>query len=195
VSGLTDIEYKHMVEVELTAVQKLRNRKQNGVYVRTMGSGLQASYVCTHCGEKNLEEIDDLSQVMRIYRVHCHKCDALEYLNILPFYYEAIGEAVRKKLDEKKVAIFGCGNIWKTFYEMGDIFKGNNYVLADETPFLQQEGWNGRQVYSPARLGDLGVEMIICMIRISRLEVEEKMYGKYHLPPMEIRMCYELLGE
>ena len=78
---------------------------------------------------------------------------------------------------------------------MGDIFKGHNYVLADETPFLQKEGWNGRQVYSPARLGELGVEMLICMIRISRLEVEEKMYGKYHLPAMEIKMCYELLEE
>lgn len=193
VSALTDDEYRNLVNHDLTIIQKMKTIKQDGLSLYVKNGKVTAKYVCENCGEENYIDISDSSTFMRMFTAHCKKCNALEYLNLLPFYYEKIQEHLQDVLKNHTVAIFGCGSVWKTFFEMSDIFSGDNYFLTDETPYLQKEGWNGRRVYSPGELKKLNVDYVIGMIRISRLETEEKLYGKYKLPKMTVRMCYELI--
>ena len=73
------------------------------------------------------------------------------------------------------------------FYSVGDIFKTAQYDIFDETPFLQNEGWNGRKVYSPEMIAENG-------IRTSKKEIQEKMMNEYHIQKLDIIMCYDMIS-
>ena len=75
----------------------------------------------------------------------------------------------------------------------GDIFQKGEYLIIDETPYLQMKGWNGRKVYSPAYIRENKVDVVIGMIRISLKEMQEKLENEYQIKDVEYRMIYDML--
>lgn len=193
VSGLTDEDYLRMINQDLTAVQKIRLKRQQGLTLERKGKSIVGKAICSHCGSKIEFTVEDKSHVLRMYTEHCKSCGSLEYLNLFPIYYDKIKNKLELLLKEHNVGIFGCGNIWKMFYSIGNIFQQYNYDIIDETPFLQNEGWNGKPVFSPSKISERGIDTIITMLRISKMEIQEKMDNEYNIKNLNIVMCYDLI--
>lgn len=132
--------------------------------------------------------------MLRMYAKHCTSCGAIEYVNLFPTYYDLVRGRIEELIADHRLAVFGCGNIWKMFYSAGEVFHNQNYEIVDETPFLQKEGWNGHNVYSPAVLEEHGIDTLLVMLRISKKEIEEKIREKYKIKQINIVMCYDLLS-
>lgn len=192
VSSLTDAEYDDMVNHQLTAVQEMRLQSQKDLKL-TNTCGIIGITTCSNCGKQMEFQVRDMSTMLRMYTQHCEACGGMEYINLLPSYYSAIKEKLNKLMKNKKVAIFGCGNIWKVFYMMGEVFQNGEYVILDETPYLQKNGWNGRSVYSPAYIQDHKVDVVIGMMRISLKEMKEKFEKQYQIKGLEFHMIYDIL--
>ena len=192
-SGLTDEDYDRLINEDLTSVQKIRLKRQKNLVLEKKEGNITGSAICTNCGSKIDFTVEDHSHIIRMYTEHCKSCESLEYLNLFPIYYDRIQNKLELLLKEHKVGIFGCGNIWKMFYSIGNIFQKYDYDIIDETPFLQNEGWNGRPVYSPAEISEKGIDTIIVMSRVSKKEIQEKMAGEYHIENLNIVMCYDLM--
>ena len=195
ISSLSNEEYLKMVNEDLTQIQQMRTKKQKDVQVIKKGEQLFGEAVCSCCGEKIRFAVDEASQMLRMYTKNCSNCDAVEYINLFPVYYELIKSKLEYILKNKNVAVFGCGNIWKMFYVAGEEFQNDNYIIMDETPFLQKEGWNGRKVYSPNALKQKNIDTVLVMLRTSKKEIEEKFKEEYQIENLEIIMCYDLLNE
>jgi radical SAM superfamily enzyme YgiQ (UPF0313 family) len=192
VSSLTDEQYWHMVNYDLTMVQHMRAKRQKDVKVEKHGKIIMGETICSFCGEKISFEVEDPFDLLRMYTKHCTKCGAIEYINLFPTYYDLIRKKIEMLISEHNMAIFGCGNIWKMFYAVGEEFHNSNYDIVDETPFLQLDGWNGHKVYSPAILKEHKNDVLLVMARVSRKEILEKM-KQYGIDNIEIYMCYDLL--
>lgn len=195
VSGLSDQEYNKMVNEDLTQIQKMRTKRQKDVKVMKKGEKLFGEAGCSCCGEKIKFAVEEASQMLRMYTKHCRKCGAVEYINLFPAYYDLIKAKLECIIKNKRVAVFGCGNIWKMFYVAGEEFQNENYIIVDETPFLQKEGWNGRKVYSPDVMKQKNIDTVLVMLRTSKKEIEEKFKEEYQIENMEVIMCYDLLME
>ena len=193
VSGLTDEDYIRMINEDMTTVQKIRLNLQKDLVIEKKEGNIIGSAICTNCGSKIDFTVEDHSHILRMYTEHCKSCASLEYLNLFPVYYDRIQSKLELLLKEHKVGIFGCGNIWKMFYAIGNIFEKYDYDIIDETSFLQNEGWNGRPVYSPAVISEKGIDTIIVMARVSKKEIQEKMVNEYHIKDLNIVMCYDLM--
>ena len=194
VSGLSDVDYRNMINNDLTVIQKMRLKRQEGLELFGVGEGrIGVKAFCPGCGEKIEFIVEDTSHILRMYTEHCPICGTLEYLNLFPVYYDKIRKKLELIFREHKVGIFGCGNIWKMFYSVGDIFKEAKYDIIDETPFLQNEGWNGRKVYSPDMIAENRIDTLIVMIRTSRKEIQEKLMREYHIEKLDIIMCYDMM--
>lgn len=192
VSSLTDEEYDDLVNHRLTAVQEMRLKPQKDL--KLYGEhGIKGTTVCSNCGNQMEFEVKDISTMMRMYPKRCRHCGGMEYLNLLPSYYNAIKEKLSMLIEDRKVAVFGCGSIWRMFYMAGDIFQKGEYLIIDETPYLQMKGWNGRKVYSPAYIRENKVDVVIGMIRISLKEMQEKLENEYQIKDVEYRMIYDML--
>lgn len=194
VSGLSDADYKNMINNDLTVIQKMRLKRQEGLEVfKTDGNKIAVKAICPECKKKIEFGVEDTSHMLRMYTEHCPSCGTLEYLNLFPVYYDKIREKLEMIFREHKVGILGCGNIWKMFYSVGDIFKDAKYDIFDETPFLQNEGWNGRKVYSPDMIVEYDIDTLIVMIRTSKKEIQEKLTNEYHIEKLDIIMCYDMM--
>lgn len=193
VSGLTDEEYDHMVNYDLTVVQKMRLKRQENLKLLNEAGVVKGVTVCSNCGKQLEFEVNDLSTMLRMYTQQCGFCGGMEYLNLFPAYYDAIKERLNALIRNKKVAIFGCGNIWKMFYMAGDVFKSGEYLLLDETPYLQKNGWNNKMVYSPSYIRDNRIDVVIGMMRISLKEMREKFEKQYLIKDIEYIMIYDML--
>ncbi len=195
VSGLSDEDYRNMINNDLTVIQKMRLKRQEGLELFHADNGkIGAKAICPNCGAKIEFVVEDTSHILRMYTEHCPDCGTLEYLNLFPVYYDKVKDKLEEIFREQKVGIFGCGNIWKMFYSVGDIFKTAQYDIFDETPFLQNEGWNGRKVYSPEMIAENGINTLIVMIRTSKKEIQEKMMNEYHIQKLDIIMCYDMIS-
>lgn len=75
----------------------------------------------------------------------------------------------------------------------GDIFQNGEYLILDETPYLQKKGWNGRKVYSPAYIRENKVDVVIGMLRVSLKEMREKLEKEYQIKDVEYYMIYDML--
>lgn len=193
VSRLTDEEYEHMVNFDLTVVQKTRLKRQKNLRLVNPQGTIMGVTVCSNCGKQIEFKVSDMSTMLRMYTQHCEFCGGMEYLNLFPTYYDAIKEKLNALMENRKVAIFGCGNIWKLFYSAGDVFQNGEYLLLDETPYLQKYGWNQRSVYSPLHIRDNKVDIVIGMIRISLKEMKEKFEKQYQIKGIEYQMIYDML--
>lgn len=193
VSGLSDEEYDHMINYDLTVVQKMRLKRQKNLRLVNAQGTIRGETVCSNCGKQIEFNVNDMSTMLRMYTQHCEFCGGIEYINLLPTYYDAIKEKLNLLIENKKVAIFGCGNIWKMFYMASDIFQNGKYLLLDETPYLQKNGWNERRVYSPAYIRDNKVDIVLGMIRISLKEMQEKFEKQYQIKGIEYQMIYDML--
>ena len=193
VSGLSDEEYIRMINQDLTSVQKMRLKRQKDLVLGKEEKYIVGKAKCSICGNEMEFTVQDNSHVLRMYTEHCSNCGALEYLNLFPIYYDKIQKRLELLFQEHKVGIFGCGNVWKMFYSIGDIFQTYDYDIIDETPFLQNDGWNGRTVYSPSVITKRGIDTIIVMLRTSKKEIQEKMEGEYNIKNLNIIMCYDLM--
>lgn len=192
VSSLTDEEYDDLVNHRLTALQEMRLRPQKDL--KLYGEhGIKGTTVCSNCGKQMEFEVKDISTMLRMYPKRCGYCGGMEYLNLLPSYYDAIKEKLSMLIEDRKVAVFGCGSIWRMFYMVGDIFQKGEYLIIDETPYLQMNGWNGRNVYSPAYIRENKVDVVIGMMRISLKEMQEKLENEYQIKDVEYRMIYDML--
>lgn len=191
VSGLTDDEYNHMINEDLTKVQQMRAKRQSGVTVRKEQESIVGEAVCSFCGHKISFRVNDPTELLRMYTKHCPECDAIEYINLFPAYYDMVSATMKKLIKKRRLAVFGCGNLWKMFYSAGDVFRNGNYEIVDETPYLQANGWNGHDVYSPAVLKEHGIDTLLVMLRVSHKEMLEKM-EHYGMNDIDIIMCYEL---
>lgn len=192
VSGLSDDEYWDMVNKELTIIQRMRLKRQNNLELYFDKKKISGCAVCSQCGKAIHFEVNDNSHILRMYTQHCGECGSLEYLNLFPIYYDYIYERIKIMLEKQRVGIFGCGNLWKMFFSVGDVFQKDNYVIIDETPFLQMNGWNGRKVYSPEIIKEKNINAIIVMTRTSKKEIQEKLDSSYHISNLDIIMCYDL---
>ena len=192
VSGLSDEDYKIMVNNDLTAVQKMRMRRQRWLTIERVGTRIVGSAKCSNCGSNIEFVVEDASHILRMHTEHCKACGSLEYLNLFPSYYDRIYGELERMLQEHKVGVFGCGNIWKMFFQAGNIFQKYEYCIFDETPFLQNEGWNGRKIYSPDAITEKGIDIMLVMLRTSKKEIQEKLEEKYHISDIDILMCYDL---
>lgn len=193
VSGLSDVQYQKMVNEDLTKIQEMRTKKQRNVQVVKKEGKIFGEAVCSCCGEKISFAVEEPSQILRMYTKNCSGCDAVEYINLFPAYYELIKPKLEYIIKYKNVAVFGCGNIWKMFYVAGKEFQNDNYVIIDETPFLQRDGWNDRKVYSPEVMKQKNIDTVLVMLRTSKKEIEEKLKEKYQIEDVEIVMCYDLM--
>ena len=192
VSALTDEEYADMVNRQLTAVQEIRLQPQKNLKLFSE-HGIKGVTICSNCGKQMEFQVKDMSAMLRMYTQHCEACGGMEYLNLFPSYYDAIKEKLNTWIKNRKVAIFGCGNIWKMFYMAGEIFQNGEYLILDETPYLQKNGWNGRKVYPPAYIREHKVDIVIGMIRISLKEMQEKFEKQYQIKDAEYHMIYDML--
>ena len=192
VSCLSDEEYKYMINHDLTTIQKMRLKKRNDLALYKEKQ-ITVTTKCSECGADITFKIEDNSHILRLYTVNCQECGALEYLNLFPTYFEKIKNNLSKLLRENNVAIFGCGNIWKMFYNADNMFKNYDYTILDETTYLQNEGWNGKNVYSPSIVEQTDIDTIIVMLRTSKLEILEKFEKQYNIHNINIIMCYDLL--
>lgn len=193
VSGLSEERYIRMVNQDLTTVQKMRLRRQEGLTLEKKEKDIVGKSKCSCCGKEIKFKLKNRSQVLRMYTEHCMDCGALEYLNLFPVYYDKIILQMEYLIKNKKVAIFGCGNVWKMFYSIGNIFQECEYVIIDETPFLQKEGWNGRKVFPVGVLNTMEIDTMIVMLRTSKKEIQEKLESKYNIKNINIIMCYDLM--
>ena len=192
VSSLTDEEYDEMVNTRLTAGQEMRLKPQKDL--KLFGEhGIKGTTVCSNCGRQMEFEVKDISTMLRMYPKRCVHCGGMEYLNLLPSYYGAIKEKLNTLIENKRVAVFGCGSIWRIFYMAGDIFQNGEYLILDETPYLQKKGWNGRKVYSPAYIRENKVDVVIGMLRVSLKEMREKLEKEYQIKDVEYYMIYDML--
>lgn len=192
VSCLTDKEYDHMVNYDLTALQKMRLKRQKNLKLMNI-HGIMGTTICSNCGKQIDFIVKDMSTMLRMYTQCCGNCGGIEYINLFPTYYDAIKEKLNEMIENKKVAIFGCGNIWKMFYIAGEVFQNREYLLLDETPYLQKNGWNERRVYSPTYIRDNKVDIVIGMLRISLKEMREKFEKQYQIKGIEFQMIYDML--
>lgn len=193
VSKLKDNEYQKMINYDLTVVQKMRLIEQEGIGIHKTERGALVEYSCPNCKKIIRFEFNDMSHFLRMYTKHCDECGTLEYLNLFPIYYSKIKNKIESLLKTKRVGIFGCGNIWKMFYSVGEVFQNNKYTIIDETPYLQSNGWNNKEVISPRLIIDRKIDVILIMIRSSEKEIREKLKNEYELVNLEIIMCYDLL--
>lgn len=193
VSCLTDKEYDHLINYDLTVVQKMRLKRQKKLTLINKEGRISGMTVCSNCGKQIQFKVDDLSAMLRMYTQQCGFCGGMEYLNLFPTYYDAIKEKLSVLMKNKRVAVFGCGNIWKMFYMAGNVFQNGEYVLLDETPYLQKNGWNERQVYSPAYIRDHKIDVVIGMMRVSLREMQEKFEKQYLIKGIEYQMIYDML--
>lgn len=193
VSGLSDDDYMKMINEDLTVIQKMRLKRQKDLSLVKNNNAIVGKAKCSNCNREMKFILEDSSHVLRIYTRHCDSCGGLEYLNLFPAYYDRIQEKLERIFREHKVGIFGCGNIWKMFFSVGDIFERSSFDIFDETPYLQKEGWNGRKVYSPDVISERGIDTVIVMIRVSKKEIQEKFEDKYNLKNLNIIMCYDLM--
>lgn len=192
VSSLSEKEYDYMLNHELTVIQRMRLKRQNNLKLLNE-YGIKGRSICSNCGNQIEFRIKDMSTMLRMYTQHCESCGGIEYLNIFPVYYDIIKEKLKMLMKNKKVAIFGCGNIWKMFYMASDIFQNEEYLILDETPYLQKNGWNKKKVYSPAYIHDNKVDIVIGMVRISLKEMQEKFEKQYQIRDVEYQMIYDML--
>lgn len=192
VSSLSEKEYDYMLNHELTVIQRMRLKRQNNLKLLNE-YGIKGRSICSNCGNQIEFRIKDMSTMLRMYTQHCESCGGIEYLNIFPVYYDLIKEKLKMLMKNKKVAIFGCGNIWKMFYMASDIFQNEEYLILDETPYLQKNGWNKKKVYSPAYIHDNKVDIVIGMVRISLKEMQEKFEKQYQIRDVEYQMIYDML--
>lgn len=193
VSGLSDEEYIKMVNQDLTVVQKMRMKRQDNLSLDKAENSIVGKAECSCCRKEIKFKVEDNSHILRMYTKHCANCGTLEYLNLFPVYYDQIKEKLERLIKEHKVGIFGCGNVWKMFYSIGEVFQKYDYVIIDETPFLQKEGWNGRRVLSPDVIKREGIDTVIVMLRTSRKEIQEKLEDRYNIKSINIIMCYDLM--
>lgn len=194
VSTLSDEEYTKMINEDLTLVQKMRLRRQKDLVLEIEKKHISGKAKCSNCGNEIEFTVEDKSHILRMYTKHCGNCGSLEYLNLFPIYFDKIQNYLELLLKEHKVGIFGCGNVWKMFYSVGGgIFQKYDYDIIDETPFLQNEGWNGRAVYSPAAISEREIDTIIVMLRTSKKEIQEKIESEYNINNLNIIMCYDLM--
>jgi len=194
VSSLEDADYWKLVNKDLTNIIHNSTGEEGDVSVSGLGDKITGEVRCSFCGEKILFEVEDPVKLLHMYPRHCPGCGAIEYINLFPAYYKLASERLRKLIKEHHLAVFGCGNIWKLFYAAGDIFDHFDYEIIDETPFLQESGWNNHRVYSPDVIEAHGIDVLLVMIRVSKKEVVEKIRGKYGMKKVHIIMCYDLLN-
>lgn len=203
VSTLTDEEYDYMVNHSLTVVQKMRLKKQKDlkliwtdeskkVYQVGEKEPVLGKTVCSCCGKEIVFHIKDLSLILRMYTERCTACGGIEYINLFPAYFNLIKDKLSYLISNYKVAVFGCGNVWKMFYAAGDVFSEGGYFLLDETPYLQKHGWNGNCVYAPSYIREHKVDIVIGMLRISEKEMREKFEKQYGIKNVCYKMIYDI---
>lgn len=174
VSKLSDKEYGRLVNEIIPENLRKINEVNLEIYYSGCDKDKRVYYfevVCPDCGKRNKIAVNPIGLSTNIL-FQCTGCEFSYELNVFKAYMAFVEEKLHNFICSYKAGIWGIGKIWYTAYLYSQYMKTDQYCLIDSSSIRQQEDFQGRAVFAPADIPDLGIDTILCTVhRTTDIEI------------------------
>lgn len=166
---LTEDEYKRLVHYDIPAfAAKLRN-KTSIMYQRKLNERILADkknkhyiheFRCEKCEQLVIRKL--YSSMMFQSHFVCPNCN--KKYDFFPnfLYFRLFEKQITEYLMKNKFSIWGCGETLQDLYVCNSYLREKDVIIIDSNQYKQQEGFHGKNVYSPEHINQSKIETIVC---------------------------------
>lgn len=202
VSSMSNDEYLEMVNNTLPRAKAKLNAVKMGKSGHdfdkdTVKNKYSFDYMCPLCGEEHKYLVSNTEVIMRTNQYSCSKCGNSFYVNITYEFSEMLYNYMEEICKKYKTALWGCGQNMSVINEYISRFKELQFDLIDtDIMKIGKKGIDARIIHSPEEMERLGIEFVIEMTSVRRLEILNRIYKefpfvKYAYSMFDIPLCAE----
>jgi len=112
--------------------------------------GVLATCKCPVCGAELRHNARDFFGLEILV---CRKCSLRSNINLFNIFGDIIKNALKEVLRDRKVILWGIGNVGRKFAMYCEPVLNDNFHLIDKTPFIQGKNFGGKTVVAPESIG------------------------------------------